>query len=321
MTKNKPAIGIDVGRYHIHLVILAREGKSFKLMDFASLDLNPEQGREEKVRNLQKLLEQKQLSGSKVNIGVSGESVIVRYIDLPNMKDEEISQALEYEAQQYIPFKMEEVIFDYHILKRGGPNNKVKILLVAAKKEAIIQFIQFIEQSNLIVNLIEVDAFSLINCFQANGPKIKPENVSALVNLEYDLVNMNILQGEVPYFTRDISLIEEDGLSLWREKSKPGELFERIRPFLENLIRELRLSLDYFENEFGKPVQNIYLSGQGAGLSQMVECFSTQLGRAVSLWNPMQNLVIDSSAVDNQLLKRSAPMLAIACGLALRGAE
>lgn len=320
--KEKVSIGLDVGHRHINMVELAGDAQGFKLLDFASVALDPGQGKEEKLRQLKKLAQEKGISALPVNIGVSGESVIVRYIDLPKMSKEEVGQALKYEAQQYIPFKMEEVIFDYHILTplTSSPSDRMKVFLVAAKKQTIREFVELIQQAGLKPNLIDVNSFSLINCFQFNGPKTKEGDVFALINLEFDLVNIDILQEQIPFFTRDISLLE-DVLSLRQQGGEQRGLFETMRPLLTNLIREIRVSIDYYESEFEKRVSVIYLSGEGARVSELISFFSSQLEREVSLWNPLQNLLVDSAQIDTGALKETSSMLALACGLALRGVK
>ena len=314
--KEKVSVGLDVGNRHINMAKLTKDPEGLKLLDFASVSLNPREGREGKLTQLAKLVQEKRIVNFPVNIGVSGESVIVRYIGLPKMNKEEVTQALRYEAQQYIPFKMEEVIFDYHILEPlASRSNRTKVLLVAAKKRAIMEFVELIQQTGLKPKLIDVNSFSLINCFQMNGPEIKEEDVFALVNLEFDLVNIDILQGSLPYFSRDISLLE-DALSLQQEEGRGREPFETMRPFLANLIREIRLSIDYYESEFEKQVHIIYLSGEGAGIPELISFFSSQLGREVNLWNPVQNLI--TAQIDTEQLKETSCRLALACGLALR---
>lgn len=316
--KEKITVGLDVGHRRINMVKLSSADGGLKLLDFACANLDLRQGREERLKHLQQTAQEKDLTALPVNIGLSGESVIVRYIDLPKMKNEEVKEALKYEAQQYIPFKLEEVVFDFHILEPlNSTRNRMKVLLVAAKRQAIMEVVKLIRQAGIKPGHIDVNSFSLINCFQVNGPKIKEADVFALVNLEFDVVNIDILQGELPYFTRDISLLE-DALSLPQEKDEEEVFFETVRPLLANLIRELRLSIDYFENEYGKQVSVIYLSGEGVGFSRLVSFFREQLGREVNLWNPLRNLFVDSTRIDIDALNESSCMLALACGLALR---
>ncbi len=317
--KNNVSIGLDIGHHYLHMVKLGSLSAGLTLLDFANVNLTYPLTKEEKLRQLQTLVRDKGLSALAVNTAVSGESVIVRYIDLPKMKKEEIGQALKFEAQQYIPFKIEEVIFDYHILAPLTTNeNRMKVLLVAAKKQTIMETIELIQQAGLKPNLIDVNACSLINCFQATGPKIKETDVFALINLELDLVSIDILQGNLPFFTRDISLLE-DAPSAANIAEREQQPLERLKPFLANLIREIRLSIHYFESEFEKPVSVIYLSGEQSGNTELTSLFSSQLERQIEPWSPLQNLLIDSNQVDSEALKRCSSILTLACGLALRG--
>lgn len=318
MIKEKISIGLDVGNYHINMVKLAGNRESRRLLGFSNVKLKLKQDREEKLRQIEKIAQEEKISAYPINIGISGESVIVRYIDLPKMSKEEVKKALKYEAQQYIPFKIEEVISDFHILgPLSSDSNRIKVLLVAAKKQEIVELIELIQKAGLQPNLIDINSFSLINCFLFNGPEIK--DTYALINIEFDLVNINILQKDMPFFTRDIFLGEEDILPLRQQENREDRLFEMGRPLWSNLIREISLSIDYFESEFEKQVGVIYLSGQGAKIAKLIEFFGSQLGRKINLWNPVQNLIVDSAHIDADRLKENACMLALACGLALRG--
>jgi type IV pilus assembly protein PilM len=318
MPKEQVSLGLDIGNRHINMVHLAKGLSGMRLVDFASKDLDPRRGNEERLKQLEDLVREKGISGWRVNIGLSGEALIVRYITLPKMEKAEIKEALKYEAQQYIPFRIEEVLFDYYILDPGGPEtSNMKVLLVAAKKEAIAEFVELIQKVGLKPNLMDVDSFSLINCFQVNGPRVSTEDVFALINLEFDLVNINILHGQLPYFTRDISLLEEL-LSLRFESEQKLPLFEMVKPLLTNLIREIRLSINYFESEFEKQVSAIYMSGEGAKSEELISFFNAQIGKEVRLWNPVQGLLTDAVQIDARMLKQAECMLALACGLALR---
>ncbi|MFH1045457.1 MAG: type IV pilus assembly protein PilM [Candidatus Omnitrophota bacterium] len=320
MSKEKIIIGLDIEKHSLNLVKLAKGASGeIKLLDFASVSLSPELAPAEKARQLENFVRAKGINALAVNVGISGETVVVRYIDLPKMKKNEISQALAYEAQQYIPFKMEEVIFDFHPLNVAPTgNNRMKVLLVAAKKQAILNFIKSIQQAGLRPNLIDVNSFALINCFTVNGPKVKESDIYAVLNLEFDVVNINILQGGLPFFTRDISLEEANAISAAKGEAK-AELFAPAMPLLASLIREVKISIDYFESEFEKQVPILYLSGAGAKFPELVQAFSSQLGREVLLWDPLRTFAVDAALGDRQLLKDTSIQLALASGLALRG--
>lgn len=316
--KEEISVGLDIGHHHVNMVKLLREGEALTLLDYASVTVDSARGREGILQTLQSLVKEKGLSAQPINAGMSGESVIVRYVDMPKMDKKELNQALKYEAQQYIPFKMEEVTFDYHLLKPlSDATNKVRVLLVAAKREAVVDFVKLIQQAGLSIKLIDVNSFALINCFGVNGAQ-EETSALALVNLGSELVNVNIIQAQTPYFTRDISLSEDISSLYHHQDNRIEQAIEEMKPLLRNLTRELRLSIDYFESEFEHLVDKMYLSGEGAKSSSLLRFFSETLGREVLSWNPLSSLNMDASHVDVNELKKDAPVLALACGLALR---
>ena len=210
------------------------------------------------------------------------------------------------------------MVFDYHILTSSvAENDRIKVLLVAAKKEAIIELVELIRQAHLEPGLIDVNSFSLINCFQLNGPRRKEGDVFALLNLEFDLANISILQGETPFFSRDIPL-PEDVLSSHQGAGGEGDFLTTVRPLLRGLIREIRLSFDYFESEFAKQVSVVYFSGEGARGTELLAFFNTQLDKQVVRWDPLQRVAVDFARIDTKALLEVSSMLAPACGLALR---
>lgn len=313
--KKKGSIGLDIGTRHINIIKLAVGAQGVELLDFACISSNPRQEKTEKIKELKAIVQEKDIAAFPVNIGICGESVVVRYITLPKMNKKEIGEALKFEAQQYIPFKIEEVIFDYYVL---GPaetdSNKIRLVLVAAKKETITELIDLLQQAGLTPNIIDLDSFALINCFQFNNPAVNKESITAIVNLNLDLLSINILQGSSLYFTRDIYLSEETSFLTHQQSSES----ENPQLVLENIIREIRLSFDYYESEFEKHINTTFLSGEGIRILSLMDMLTNKLGKEIVSWNPLQNLIINPGQFNTSELQEKSPILAIACGLALR---
>ncbi len=309
--RQEVSLGLDLNRHYIGMIKLINKGPgAYELVDLANIGLTAEQGPEEALDKLKQLVQDKQLLQQPVNIGVSGEAVIIRYIELPRMQESELTQALQYEAQQYIPFRLDEVVFDHYLLGSLSANpNKIRVLLVAAKKDVIHGLSGMIRKAGLVPNLIDVNAFALINCFIINGLKTAENDVYALVNIERDLVNISILQGRMPFFSRDISL----------SFNRDEELFKQ--EVLDASMREIMLSLDYFESEFERVVEAVYLSGEGASALKVVNFFREQLNKKIEIWNPLAKLTFDQETISSETLSAGASSLAIACGLALRGTK
>lgn len=311
----KISIGLDIGTRHINIIKLAAGAQGIELLDFALITSDPRQGKIEKIKELKTIAREKEIAALPVTIGIYGESVVVRYITLPKMNKKEIGEALKFEAQQYIPFKIEEVVFDYYIL---GPcatdSNKIRLVLVAAKRETLNELIDLLQQAGLTPGIIDLTSFALINCFQFNNPGLNKESSSAVVNLNLDLLSINILQGGSLYFTRDIYMSEETPLLPPQQNTEN----DHLQLVLENIIREIRLSFDYYESEFEKQINTTFFSGEGIRIPSLMEMLNSKLGKEIVVWNPLQKLIIAPGQVDTTELQNKSSMLAIACGLALR---
>jgi type IV pilus assembly protein PilM len=138
---------------------------------------------------------------------VSGESIIVRYIQLPEMPENELKGAIRWEAEDYIPFRLEEVNLDSMILGRseiaGSP--KIDVLLVAAKKDLVGEHIDILKSADLQPGVVDVDSFAFLNCFEANYLPAASE-VIALLNIGAEITSINIYIGGVSRFSRDIGI-------------------------------------------------------------------------------------------------------------------
>ncbi|MBI4597230.1 MAG: pilus assembly protein PilM [Candidatus Omnitrophica bacterium] len=241
---------------------------------------------------------------STVNMAVSGQWVIMRIIEMPAMKDNELKQALPFEAQRYLPFNIQDVILDGAML---GPSEgkKVWVLIVACKKELVERRIDWAKRAGVNVSLIDVDALALANAFleQSNG---KPaEGTSALINVGSLLTNLVVFKGPVPYLVRDIPwggerLIRHVGEQLGieaeeiRQQLLKGELgaetAEAMKLAAESLVTELQLSFDYFENRFSQPPDKVLVTGGLSQSARFIEVLKGLLAQAVQTWAPAENL-------------------------------
>jgi type IV pilus assembly protein PilM len=269
-----------------------------------------------------------------VTSAVAGQAVIVRYIEMPQMSSEELAGAIKYEAEQYIPFELENVEVDYQILEEKMPQHpdKMRVLLVAAKKELIKEHLSLLEAASLKPLSIDVDAFALINAFERIKSPAKEECL-ALINIGHSLTNINILKGGVAYFTRDVFLAGKDisdGLAkkfgmefnqaekLKRERGKAtgDDSFNKsLSSALGDLVGEIRLSFDYYENQaLEKNIGHVFLTGGSSLLPELDHFLSETLGLKVSTWNPFEGLKIGEGVKE---WERVSPAMAVSLGLAL----
>lgn len=343
LSKIRKVVGLDIGSRFVKAIELSEGREGYHVTAFGAAEVeNPSALAE----TTQGVFKKGNFGTRRVVIGVSGRSVIVRYISMLKMPDEDLRNAIRYEADKYIPFEVEEVVIDYQRLEdesearppESGSRDEMRVLLVAVKRTLIEEHVAMLRSIGLIPHIIDVDSFALGNAFEFRtffGPHAEDRTkVLALVDVDANKSNVNILQGTSSYFTREIYLAGNDftdavakrtGLDPQRAellKRNPGERVEEVReliaPVMENLTNEIRLSIDYFENQFDKRVEEIFVSGGSSRLPGMNAYIESALKRKTSSWDPLEHLTVDSSLVDANALAAMAPQLAVACGLASR---
>ena len=321
-------IGIDIGNYSIKLIELEDKKGHLELVRFAVKRLADGDIKS----TLKNLLSLTKSPLRRANISLSGTSVIVRYIEMPAMKKEELQSAIKFEAEKYIPFDIDNSIIDCAMLDKAGTGAQ-RILLVAAKKSVVNNLLELFKDIGIEINAIDVDSFAFLNSFQRLNLEAAKENPYALLNMGDRFSNMNIITKGNVYFTRDILWGGSDitkrisdvmGVNMEEAealKLKPGEKREEvvnaITPFLERLTSQIRMSFDYFESQFGKNVERLYVSGGSSYLFNVVDFFKDDLGVDAIMWNPFEGIRISETVAGNEIEKMPA-IFAVAVGLALR---
>lgn len=327
--KNVLETGIDIGSSSVKFVQLSGPGDNPVLVNFDVIKADKDTDSVKKaLANIAG-----RLSLKEVNISVSGPAVIVRYIELPKMTDEELKSSIKFEAEKHIPFNTKEVVLDCQAVEYIS-HSKMRVLLVAAKKDAVSSRLELITEAGLSVKVIDCDSFALVNAFLLNFPDIDEGKNTALLNLGEALTSINILKGKIPYFTRELQIGGQDFTKAISERlnldtkaasdlkenpgKKTGELTEASSSVTARLIDEVRLSLNYYENQMGAAIDNIYLSGGLSNFARLAGVFGENLGAACDLWDPLKNLKI-AAGIKKERLDAVRPQLAVAVGLALRG--
>lgn len=214
----KKTVALDIGSGVVKAVQLRRVGRVYELERLGVAEVYPGVDRNTsnvdrrtaRIEAIRQALSESGIYGKFSVTAVSGESIIVRYIQLPDMPESELKGAIRWEAEDYIPFPLEEVNLDSMILGKSevGGAPKVDVLLVAAKKDLIAEHVDLLKGLDLTPALIDVDSFAFSNCFEVNYMPNSSE-VVALLNLGNELTNINIYHGGVSRFSRDIVIASE----------------------------------------------------------------------------------------------------------------
>lgn len=343
--KAKNLVGLDIGSSAVKLVELkaGKEGK-FQLVKAGLENLSPEaivdgaiMDSSLVVETISRLLASTGVKNGNVAVSVSGHSVIVKKIQLPTMPEEELSESIRWEAEQYVPFDINDVYLDYVVLDPGAPGETMGVLLVAAKKEKVDDYKNVVTQAGRTPGLVDVDVFALQNCYEVNYG-LDPTRVVALLNIGASVMNVNILASGQTVFWRDItfggnqftdalqkafSLNFEQAEALKKGEPVGGQSAQSIQPVLsgvcEDVAGELQKTIDFFHATSGSDkVDTIVLSGGGSRVTQLDEVLKEKFGLPVEIMNPFRSVTADDRAVDPAWLSENGPSLAIGVGLAVR---
>ena len=302
--------GLDIGSSSVKVVLL-REGSKREVLGVAKVPLPPNSSREKRVLALQNACQTAGFTGRRVNMALGGQSVIIRYIQLPKMTMKELKSSIEFEADKYIPFNVKDVWIDCQILEEREGSKKIQTLLVAAKKDLINAHVTLVQEAGLECAVLDVDTFAVVNAFETVSSRLPRREVVALLDLGAETTNINILRGPQTLFSRDIpiggskltqAISEKLGLQGPQAealKLRPGdrlkELMEGVDPILENLIGELRLSFDYFESQYDKKVEHLFLSGGSSRFGGLLPLLKEHFQTEVTIWNPFEGLTLEGS--------------------------
>jgi type IV pilus assembly protein PilM len=344
-TKKKDILGLDIGSSAIKLVEL-KEGKSgYRLQNLALSPLPPEaivdgalMDSVTIVDSIKDLVKQVKTKTRNAAISVSGHSVIVKRITLPFMTEAELEESIQWESERYIPFDINDVNIDFQILGSGAENPEVMdVILVAAKKDIINDYVSVIMEAGLNPAIIDVDAFALENMLAINYDLGK-EEVIAVANVGASVTSINILRNNVSAFTRDVfkggnQVTEEIQRQLHvdfdeAERVKVGSkmdgssqpLIEKVlKEACESLAAEIGNSLEFFQSTSTyEKIGKLFVSGGGSKIKDFDIVLQQQIGIPVELINPFKKIEFSEKNFDLEYMREIGPAMAVGVGLASR---
>jgi type IV pilus assembly protein PilM len=341
----KSLVGLDIGSSAVKAVELKPAGKAYKVSAFGSEPVPPDSIVDGAILDggavagaIRRLFDGRSIKTRDVAASLSGNAVIVKKITLPVMTEAELAESIYWEAEQYIPFDIQDVNLDYQILDGGaGGKGTMEVLLVAAKKEKISDYTSVIAQAGRSAVVVDVDAFALQNAYEVNYG-IEPGAVIVLLNAGASATNINILNGDQSVFTRDISiggnayteaLQKELNLpfdladQLKRGVAVDGVTFDDARPVLravsENVMLEIQKTFDFFKATASSDrIDRIMLSGGASRAEGFTEMLTERFEAPVEGLDPFKRVSFDVKKFQVPSAADVAPTAAVAVGLALR---
>jgi type IV pilus assembly protein PilM len=345
--RSKAVVGLDIGSSAVKAIELKPAGKGYKVTGFGSEPVPPDSIVDGAIIDgtavadaIRRLFDTHKIKTREVAASLSGNAVIVKKIQLPQMTEAELSESIYWEAEQYIPFDIQDVNLDYQILDNGGgPAGKstMDVLLVAAKKEKIADYTGVIAQAGRTAVIVDVDAFALQNAFEVNYG-VEPGRTVVLLNAGASATNINILTGDQSVFTRDISiggnaytealqkelnLQFEAADALKKGQQNDGVTYDDARPVLravtENMMLEIQKTFDFFKATAASDhIDRIVVSGGASRAEGFTEMLADRFESPVEGFDPFRTLGFEPKKFGVGAPAEIVPTAAVAVGLALR---
>jgi len=350
LNRSKPVAGLDIGSSAVKAVELKpSSGGAYRVTAFAAEPVPPHSIVDGAIMDggavadaIRRLFERKAFKARDVAVSLSGSAVIVKKISLPVMTDAELADAIGWEAEQYIPFDIQDVNLDYQILDGGtgaGSKGTMDVLLVAAKKDKIADYTGVIAQAGCQPIVVDVDAFALQNAYEVNYGA-DPQAVVVLMNAGASAININIVSGDQSLFTRDISiggnayteaiqkelnLPFEAAEQLKRGAAVDGHTFEHVQPVLhamtENVLVEIQKTFDFFKaTASSERIDRIVLSGGASQVDGFAQALQSRFGAEVESFDPFRKITFDADKLGISDVEGAMLTSAVAVGLAVRKA-
>ncbi|MBN2124568.1 MAG: type IV pilus assembly protein PilM [Deltaproteobacteria bacterium] len=354
--KKNQLIGLDIGSHSIKLVEIDDSKKGMILRNFGIIGLPHDAIVEGAVKEMEivsaaikSLLKNLRIKNKNVATSISGYSVIVKKISIGKREEAELEKSIHEEAEQYIPFDINDVNLDFEVLGGLGEGEKgeeeaeerehadlMDVMLVAAKKDVVDDYVSLLHLTGLNPVVLDVDAFALQNAFELSSED--SSGCHALVNVGSEELGINAVKNGVSIFTRDSSYggyqINEAIMSKFdvpyeeAEKIKlggtkieddKGALEEIFTSVVSGWVNEIKRALDFLATTYpDETIEKIFVSGGSCRIPGFQKYLEMETDIPVVELNPFSNLQINDKVFDPKYLGYMAPQAAVAVGLALR---
>lgn len=352
--KKNHLIGLDIGSHSVKLVEIEDGKKGKVLKNFGIIGLPQDAIVEGSIKEMEivssaikTLYKHLKVKNKNVVTSISGYSVIVKKISVQKRGEAELEATIQDEAEQYIPFDINDVNLDYEILSPPVEKEEDKVakedrgfmdvMLVAAKKDIVEDYVSLLHLTGLNPSILDVDAFAVQNAFELSSQDVS--GCYAIVNVGAEELGINAIKNGISIFTRDSSYggyqINEAIMSKFgvpydeAEKIKLGgtKLESKERDTLEDIftsvvsgwVNEIKRALDFLTTTYpDETIEKIYVSGGSCRIPGFQKYLEIETEIPVAEMNPFSNLQINDKVFDPKYLSYMAPQAAVAVGLALR---
>lgn len=342
---NKKVIGLDVGTSTIKLAELDVGRSGAKLVSFgltptpAGAVVGGEIMDSQSISNaIRRMLSEVKTKRRHVSTGLWGTAIIVKKITIPRMDESLVAEQIRWEAEQYIPFDVNEVNLEYKILERVNQSAEtMDIILIAARQENVFRYAEIVESSGLICSILDVGGFALANCFERNYG-ILDGQVVGLLNIGASVINFVVFESGEVVFCRDIpvggatynseiqkamsiSVEEAEALKIAYSSGQPGpeEIGKIVQSTHEIVCDEIQGSLDFFRNTSSTgSIGQCFVTGGGSRTGGLIAELSRHIGVQVEIFDPFINISYNDRVFSPDYIAQIRDFSAVAMGLGIR---
>jgi type IV pilus assembly protein PilM len=346
----KQCIGLDVGSSAIKLVQLKIGRRELTLQNFGIEPVPPQTIVDGAVMNhgalvdaIRNLTRRIRLKGKSAALAVAGNSVILKRLMIPAMEGAALEEQMEWEVRQNIPFPRDDVIVDHTVLVGQTPQGQMEVLLVAAKRDIIAQYMAAVRDAGLQPMVVDAAALALQNAVEG-GIGFVPGETVAIINVGASFSTLSIVSDGKPSFNRDVGAggntyteaiqrqlaVPMDGAEAYKVGGAiaamgaaadvvPQEVHAILAQVSEQVAEEYQRSLDFYLNDaVDARLSRIYLCGGSCLVPQLPKAIQDRARIPVEIIDPFARVAVDSRRFDVDYLRANAPVATIAFGLAMR---
>lgn len=341
-TKNAGWVGVDIGSSSVKLVSLSHHGQSYQIDSYAIVSLPPTavvDGSVEMQTVVSEAIERGlTICGTRLKhaiVAVPSSAVITKHLEISNVfVDFELEEQVKIEADQFIPYPLDEVALDFEVLGPVKDNpNLNDILLVACRRNDVDSREEAVTGAHLECDIVDVDTFAIERLLPLLDD-FDSEHLVGLVDIGAATLTLNVFRdGRIVYNREQAfggnelsnAIHQQYGLEIpeIEQKLRTGEVSDEIMenlvmPFRQSVVQQVSRALQFFYSSGAQSqLSELYVAGGVGGIDGLTEMLQEEVGVPVKMANPFENMRVGSRLNENRLMK-DAPMLVKACGLAMR---
>lgn len=344
--KQSAVLGIDISTAAVKLLELSRDGTRYKVESYSVAPLPQDAVVDKTIANVEviaeaikKAVKQSNTKLKNACVAVAGSSVMTKIIPMPaNYSDEDMEQQILVEADQYVPFSLDEVNLDFEVQGINEHNpDVVDVLLAASRRENVEDRVEALSLAGLKAKIVDVEAFAMENAFELlvhQLPNGAEDQTIAIADIGATMATLNVLYNSRTVYTREQSfggkqlteeiqrrygLSHEEAGMAKRHGGLPDNYdSDVLEPFKRAIVQQIARSLQFFvSSSVNRNVSCIMLAGGCASIAGLEKLVEQELGIKAYVANPFINMAL-SNRIKPQSLSNDAPALMVACGLALR---